>query len=121
MEILIPVEDAVFILEDSEERIAWFRQRLPNAVFAKTAQQAIMLLSQRSFGMIFLDHDLGFLDAADPTRLHYNGKEVSRYLAIHHFAGCVVIHSRNPVGAEAMKKVLPKAHLLPYGTFEVGQ
>ncbi len=35
----------VFVLEDSPERIAWFRQRIPQAVVASNAEQALALLN----------------------------------------------------------------------------
>jgi len=31
----------------------------------------------------------------------------------------VVVHSVNPVGADNIKGVLPHAHLMPFGTFEL--
>jgi hypothetical protein len=109
----------VFVLDDSDARIAWFRQRVPQAVFAKTASEARHILEVTAFRIVFLDHDLGFLDAADPNRLHHNGKEVARYLAIKKFQGIVVIHSLNEVGAEVMHRYLPEAHVEPYGTFDI--
>jgi hypothetical protein len=109
----------VFVLDDSDARIAWFRQRVPQAVFAKTASEARHILEVTAFRIVFLDHDLGFLDAADPNRLHHNGKEVARYLAIKKFQGIVVIHSLNEVGADVMHRYLPEAHVEPYGTFDI--
>jgi hypothetical protein len=31
----------------------------------------------------------------------------------------VVIHSLNEVGAQAMKRYLPQAHIAPYGSFDI--
>jgi len=39
----------VFVLEDSSERIAWFRQRIPQAVVASNAEQALALLNDQPF------------------------------------------------------------------------
>lgn len=109
----------VFVLDDTEDRLAWFRDRLPGVRTAKTAHQAIEILAAEPFDVVFLDHDLGFLDAADPTRQHGNGKEVARFLAIRKFAGKVVIHSRNVDAVPFMKKILPQATIAAYGDFEI--
>lgn len=117
----IPIAWPVFVLDDSDERVAWFRYRVPNAIFAKTSREACSILGEKEFKIVFLDHDLGFLDAADPHRLHHNGKEVARYLAITKFQGTVVIHSLNAVGAKIMQGYLPQARLEPFGTFDLEQ
>jgi hypothetical protein len=109
----------VFVLEDDAKRISWFAERVPHAMIAKDAGTALMLLSSNSFKVIFLDHDLGYLDAAYPDRLHGNGKEIERYLARTNFPGLIVIHSVNENGAGAMKKWLKNARLAPFGTFEI--
>jgi hypothetical protein len=121
MTLRIPSAWPVFVLDDSDQRIAWFRQRVPQAVVAKTASQARSILEENKFKIVFLDHDLGFLDAADPHRLYDNGKEVARYLAIRNFEGIVVIHSLNAVGAIIMQGYLPQARLEPFGTFDIEQ
>lgn len=115
----IPGSCPVFVLEDSADRIAWFRRQIPHAVIATSSDEALGILSTREFKMVFLDHDLGFLDAAYPARLHGNGKEVARYLAQTAFPGVVVIHSKHEAGANAMKVHLPQASLAPFGSFEV--
>jgi hypothetical protein len=112
---------SVLVLEDTEQRIAWFRQRLPNAIYAATATAAIRAIKTNSFRLVFLDHDLGFLDAADPYRPNSNGKEVARYLAEINFPGIVIIHSLNVVGREIMARILPQAHVAPYGSFEISR
>lgn len=117
----VPAGARVFVLDDTEDRLAWFREYVPGVRTAKTAHGAIEILAVdlAAFDMIFLDHDLGFLDAADPTRQHGNGKEVARFLAIRKFAGKVVIHSRNVDAVPFMKKILPNATIAPYGDFEI--
>jgi hypothetical protein len=109
----------VFVLEDTADRIAWFRRQIPQAVIGTSCNEALRILSEREFKVIFLDHDLSFLDAAYPDRLHHNGKEVARYLARTGFPGVVVIHSKHEAGAKAMKVYLPQASLAPFGTFDV--
>jgi CheY-like chemotaxis protein len=108
----------VLVVEDTEDRISWFRQRLPSAVFAKNAETALRALSQQEFKVAFLDHDLHWMHA-DNTIFKGTGKEVARFIAEQGFQGIVVIHSRNEEGAAAMKKYLPKARLAPFGTFEI--
>jgi len=108
----------VLVVEDREDRISWFRVRLPNAVFAKNAEAALQALNQHEFKVAFLDHDLHWMHA-DNTIFKGTGKEVARYMAQHRFQGIVVIHSRHEEGAAVMKKFLPKARLAPFGTFEI--
>lgn len=121
-EIKIPSNARVFILEDMQERIIWFRQKLKGrrVGLCKTASAAICLLRNLpTFDIIFLDHDLGFLDAADHTRPNGNGKEVARYLRESNFPGIVILHSLNPPARDIMAGILPQAIIAPYGTFEI--
>jgi len=109
---------SVLVLEDTEDRISWFRQRLPNAVFVKNAKAALQALSKQEFKVAFLDHDLHWMHA-DNTIFKETGKEVARFMAKHGFQGIVIIHSRHEEGAAVMKKFLPKARLAPFGSFEI--
>ena len=86
---------------------------------AASCNEALRILFKREFKIVFLDHDLGFLDAAYPDRLHGNGKEIARYLARTTFPGVVVIHSKHEAGANVMKAHLPQATLAPFGKFEI--
>jgi CheY-like chemotaxis protein len=116
--IQIPADWSVFVLDDTEERLEWFRSRLPRIRSAKTAEDALAILSAEKFDAVFLDHDLHWMDAGYPDRQHGNGKEVARYLAYTRFAGKVVIHSRSDQAA-VMAKLLPQAIVAPYGEFEI--
>jgi hypothetical protein len=120
-EIKIPVDASVLVLEDMEERIAWFRKRLGHArvCYSKTSRAAIHALQESEFTIVFLDHDLGFLDAADPTRPNSNGKEVARFLRESKFAGTVILHSLNPPARDIMARILPQAIIAPFGTFAI--
>jgi CheY-like chemotaxis protein len=115
----VPAHWRVFVLDDTEDRLTWFRKRLPGMRFATTAAAAVEILAAEQFDLVFLDHDLSFLDAADATRQHGNGKEVARYLARTHFAGRVVIHSKNEDGVAAMARILPAATIARYESFEI--
>ena len=114
----IPRSWPVLVLEDSEDRISWFRQRLHNVEFAKTSAAAISLISQHNFKAVFLDHDLHWTDAGFPERQHGNGKEVARFLRIYGFQGQIVIHSVSDQAA-AMAKILPQAKVCRFGDFDI--
>lgn len=115
----IPTGFRVFVLDDTQDRLDWFRKRMPQMREAKTAREAMEILAAEKFDMVFLDHDLSFLDAGFPERQFDNGKEVARYLAITKFAGKVVIHSKNEDGVKAMKKSLPHADVARFDDFEI--
>ena len=114
----IPTDWPVLVVEDTEDRISWFRERLPNAVFAKCAKDAFRALNQQEFKVIFLDHDLHWMHA-DNSIFKETGKEVARVLAEKDFQGIAIIHSRHEEGAAAMKKYLSNAKLAPFGSFDI--
>jgi CheY-like chemotaxis protein len=119
LKIRIPKNVRVFVLDDTEDRLAWFRERMPEMRSAKTSFEAIEILAAEPFDVIFLDHDLHWMDAGDVNRQHGNGKEVARFLAIRKFAGKIVIHSRNLDAVPFMRKILPQATIAPFGEFEI--
>src|SRR5438552_12886793 len=114
----IPTDWPVLAVEDTEDRISGFRQRLPKAVFAKNAEAAFRALSQQEFKVVFLDHDLHWMHA-DNSIFKGTGKEVARFLAQKGFQGIVIIHSRHEEGAAAMKKYFSTARIAPFGSFEI--
>jgi CheY-like chemotaxis protein len=116
----VPAGCRVFVLDDTQDRLDWFRTRLPEMRCATTAAAALEILSTEHFDLVFLDHDLSFMDAGFPERQFGNGKEVARYLAYSKFAGKVVIHSRSEQ-APAMAKILPQAEVSRFGDFEIIQ
>jgi|ERR1700675_1545412 len=115
----VPSHWRVFVLDDTEDRLRWFRERIPQMRFATTSAAALEILSTEKFDLVFLDHDLSFMDAGFPDRQFGNGKEVARYLARTGFAGRVVIHSKNEDGVKAMRKLLPGATVARYESFEI--
>ena len=118
----VPENSRVFVLDDTQDRLYWFRERLCGVAKlrdAKTAKRAIEILSEEEFDLVFLDHDLSFMDAGFPERQFDNGKEVARFLAIRKFPGKVVIHSKNDDGVRAMKKSLPAATVARFDEFEI--
>ena len=114
----IPTEWPVLVVEDTEDRISWFRKRMPRAVFAKNAEAALRALDEHEFKVIFLDHDLHWMHA-DNSIFKGTGKEVARFVSQKGFQGIVIIHSKHVEGAAAMKKYLANARLAPFGSFEI--
>ena len=116
----VPAHWRVFVLDDTEDRLGWFRKQLPGVElrWAKTAAAAIEILASEPFDLVFLDHDLSFMDAGFPERQFGNGKEVARYLAIKKFAGRVVIHSHADAAA-VMAKILPQASVCRFDALEI--
>ena len=116
----VPRDARCFLLEDSEARIEWFRERLPSITVRSNASEAIEALAAGSYDVLFLDHDLGLLDSAGATGPEGSGKQVARYLSGTGYLGyLVVIHSWNVVGAAAMKDILKGAAAIPFGQFEI--
>lgn len=109
----------VLILEDTDERIAWFKARLPRATYAKTATAAITALNANSYRVVFLDHDLDWMHAADNSIVKGTGKEVAAHLKKIGFTGIVVIHSKNEDGVRVMTRILPSAKVARFGEFDV--
>lgn len=111
----------VFLLEDSDDRIAWFRSKIDNLTIAKTAEEAIQIFATSPpFDFVFLDHDLGLVDYAGNAGSEGNGQQVAKHLAGLGFIGeNILIHSWNPYGAGLMAGVLPKATVAAYKTFDI--
>lgn len=109
----------VLVLEDAPERIVWFKERVPDAVYVATAADAIQALTQQDFRVVFLDHDLHWMHAADNAIIKGTGKEVAMHLKKTGFKGIVVIHSKNEDGARVMLKILPGAKVARFGEFEI--
>lgn len=111
---------AVLVLEDMPERIAWFKERIPHAVYVTTADEAMEVLSSREFRVVFLDHDLHWMHA-DNSIFKGTGKEVATHLAKVNFQGIVVIHSKNDTGVKSMLNILPGARVARFGEFDISQ
>ena len=121
MRFFVPTDWKVLVLDDDLDRVAWFRNRLPNAEFAHTADEAVKMLAANKYQAVFLDHDLTEEHYTKPTLKSFKGtgQEVARFMNTMKYKGVVVIHSRNLLGADMMMEYLPNAHLAPYGEFEV--
>jgi hypothetical protein len=108
----------VLVMDDTDERLRWFRQRIPHAKCVKTADAAIAELSKNQYRVVFLDHDLHWMHA-DNTIVKGTGKEVALHLKKSGFSGIVVIHSKHEEAAAVMSRILPTAKVSPYGDFEI--
>lgn len=111
----------IFILEDEQHRIDWFREKLEGChlIFSSTYLNAVWTIANAPvrFDAMFLDHDLGL-----PERTG-DGDDVAKHLAAGgYLAPLVVIHSWNPVGAQNMMNRIDttvKAIVCPFGNFEL--
>ena len=101
------------------ERIVWFKERVPDAVYVAAAEDAIQALTQQEFRVVFLDHDLHWMHAADNAIVKSTGKEVAMHLKKTGFKGIVVIHSKNEDGARVMLEILPGAKVARFVEFEI--
>jgi hypothetical protein len=120
MRFFIPAGWRILVLEDDDQRIAWFKRRMPDAMVGKTAEQAITLLARYKFNAAFLDHDLHPTHLTSIKIFKGTGREVAKFMQSMDFKGSVVIHSKNPIGADLMCEFLPHAHTAPFGSFEIG-
>jgi hypothetical protein len=115
----------VLLLEDSDERADWFKQRIPNLDHAYTSKAAIKALDGKEYDFIFLDHDLGGLGQyADRVIVSQEKEEtgtfVAEYLAARGFIGThVLIHSWNAQGVQRMLAALRHANAIAFGQFEI--
>jgi CheY-like chemotaxis protein len=85
-----------------------------NLTICGHARAAKKALKSQAFDLIFLDHDLQG-KPADPDSDNC-GSEVARYIVDHDIAcPCIVLHTENAVGREAMEMLLEQYHSIPYG------
>jgi hypothetical protein len=108
-----------FILEDDMARIRLFREYydVPGnlVVICTNVEDAKRALSERTYDVISLDHDLGgrvYVPSHEPN----TGYSLAKWMAENNIQ-CrkkIIIHSFNSDGAEAMKKVLPQAQWIPF-------
>ncbi|MEA2174036.1 MAG: Cyclic-phosphate processing Receiver domain [Blastocatellia bacterium] len=107
--------ERILIVEDDEERCAWFGRKFAGREMDVTCDvgQALAWLSAREYAVILLDHDLAeehyYSDAPDDERTGY---AVAAWLASHPSSqrdAMIVIHSLNYVGAKRMLDTLHDA------------
>lgn len=95
----------IFILEDDPRRISWMKKNFYSGIkldITDVAKEAITLLTENRYDIVFLDHDLGGEQMVDSSVLN-TGSTVAKM--IHETKNkdlTVIIHSYNPSGAEIM-------------------
>ena len=109
----------ILLVEDNIDRIKWFTNEFSghNLIIGDNANSAISLLREIKFDAIFLSHDLCnevFVDSEDLNTGYQVALEIPDSINKN---AVIIIHSWNPTGAENIKKVLPKAFYIPFGTF----
>ena len=114
---ILEMKYRILILEDDEGRIIKFRRKFIGhhiEIYDTDSEIMQKLEYNGPWDYLFLDHDLGLSSANyDPG----DGYQVAKFLYRNpHYKPriAIVIHSMNPSGAEAMKKILPEAHIHPF-------
>jgi len=100
----------IFVLEDSPDRLKWFKRHWSNLVHADTPFAGLELLQKHDdLEMIFLDHDLGGPFQRGP---HGDGIDLVDLMVKEklHVDTPIVVHSLNPGGAQTMVSTLRKTH-----------
>jgi hypothetical protein len=100
----------IFILEDSKERIDYFKKQFDNhnlTICMEINDEVYNTLDEKRFDILFLDHDLenyifGHKD---------DGTTIAKYLTTRKLQSHAIIyvHSMNPIGANNMVKILNDA------------
>ena len=106
----------VLILEDDPGRIRIFKRNLIGAAkvsCVETVEAAINELQTSNWDYLFLDHDLGgdvYVPSGPGT-----GYEVAEWLEQNpkRQPSNIIIHSLNSVGAQNIKRALPRATIAP--------
>jgi CheY-like chemotaxis protein len=107
----------ILILEDDPSRMLAFERKLEghNMVHARAAEEAIALLEEYEWDIVFLDHDLGGEIMVDHYVNRNTGYTVAKWLEENpdQKPATVIIHSFNPDGANSMAKAIPGAIRIP--------
>ena len=93
----------VFVLDDSDERLAWFEEKMKdyNLTTCSSVPEAKAKWGTGDFDVLFLDHDLGNEETGvDFCEFVAESTSREKYR--------VVVHSHNPGGAENMTAALPQ-------------
>jgi hypothetical protein len=111
----------IFILEDTQERIDWFKKQFDNhylTIAEYVNEPVCQCLKDRKFDLIFLDHDLED-HLTRPTNVK-TGNTLAKYLVKNNLQSQAIfyVHSMNPIGANNIVRTLNDAgyevQWLPY-------
>lgn len=129
--ISIKRDQRVFIAEDQQERIQWFKKKLVNLysdIVTSPGAGVELLQYQKQLGapydIVFLDHDAirEFIQPGDPQFHLKTFFPVAQELARQQFNGTVIIHSFNVPGAIKMQFLLgrtAKVARIQFGMFDI--
>lgn len=106
-----------FILEDSASRKRVFMESLNipgnGVTVCDSVEASKRILSERSFDVIFLDHDLDgrtYVPINEPNA----GYQLALWISENDIPGKIIIHSYNEFAVPEMLKVLPQAVWEPF-------
>lgn len=105
----------ILILEDSEERMNWFRKKLDGEIdHATKPDKAIEFLQSNEYDLILLDHDLEVYHYDyDVNCDKTTGLCVAKWLGenpTNNESAQIIIHSMNNNGAQRMFHALKREH-----------
>lgn len=111
----------ILVVEDNPERVKKFKRELVGNIvdYAVDASAGLEYLVSNSYGLIFLDHDLGLREMVNSDDAN-TGYQVA--LAIASDAkntSVIVVHSCNPAGASNISRALPRAILAPFPVLNI--
>ena len=111
----------VLILEDNENRCVKFREALMghDLDITEFSKEAIQLLKENEYDILFLDHDLGgqvYVESGEET-----GFEVAEWLSQNtdRKPKEIYLHSLNEWGRKNMKNVLPDSVEAPFAWMNI--
>jgi len=105
----------ILFLDDSHHRLVALMESLSGMKildevdidYAPNVEVACDKLSNNSYEVIFLDHDLEDSHYCDPNSKEKTGQEVAKYIAANNVkSNYIIIHSWNPIGAKHMVDIL---------------
>ena len=115
----------LFILEDDPSRIVRFKKMFGNdheMTFTEHAEEALNILKEEEFDVIFLDHDLGGRQMVLSEEEDTGYQVAKRMDKTVNKETIVIVHSHNPVGATNMVNVLTngvrRVYRLPFGMID---
>jgi DNA-binding NarL/FixJ family response regulator len=118
MKIRIDSPTSVLFVDDQPGRVAYLRYKgvlkTENVERVVNAYDAIELVKSKSYDVVFLDHDLETYEQGSHKEI--TGQDVAKALVGSSVGrpACVVIHSMNPIGAEAIERIFNEAGILAY-------
>lgn len=96
----------IFILEDNEDRIKFFKEvyKHHEVYFSCDVAEALLILNQKEFAVIFLDHDI----QEEKLTTYNNGYELVKRIIEFNLQKQAIfyIHSMNPCKGQIMANLL---------------